>query len=145
MVIAAMLVMTDLTRHILLDAGLFEDALAMNDANGGLSFAGRIARAAGRPARGVVRSGSATVRVNMRSGALISTPPKLQFDLEAPRRAQAFSLEDSIFKIEQALANGELRHTSGMKSGLEKLHALLEQEQERSEPVQGVESAIYMR
>lgn len=45
MVIAAMLVMTDLTRHILLDAGLFEDALAMNDPNGGLSLAGRIGRA----------------------------------------------------------------------------------------------------
>jgi hypothetical protein len=45
MVLAAMLVMTDLTRHILLDAGLFEDALAMNDADGGLSFAGHVGRA----------------------------------------------------------------------------------------------------
>jgi len=76
-----------------------------------------------------VRSGDAQVRVNMRTGKFYSRPPDIQFEAKAYQ--QTFSLEDSIYTIEQAIARGEMRRTGFTKVGLARLHEMLTQEEER--------------
>jgi len=94
--------------------------------------AARIARGAAR-ATATIKSGSSEVRVNLRTGALRSQPPPLQFESSSHLPA-SFSLEDSIWMIEKAVANGKLQVTDGLLAGLSHLRMQAEEEELRLNP-----------
>ena len=75
---------------------------------------------------GVIRSGAAQVRVNLRTGAIYSRQPEIRF--EGKPVAAHFSLEDSVWKIEMAMSTGEMRPTQDARRGLSRLREVLTEE-----------------
>ena len=78
-------------------------------------------------------SGVGEVRVDLRSGRIAAPPPPpLQFEGLAKKAMQyaPMTVEESLFIIEQSLANGQLKATEAVMTGVRLLRKQVAREEE---------------
>ena len=80
----------------------------------------------------LVAAGESRATVCRRTGAILSTnPPSLEFEGQQSARAPAPStVEESVWQIERALAEGKLQATEAVKTGLRLLRKDAAREEE---------------
>jgi len=72
------------------------------------------------------------VKVNLRTGALASRPPDIQYENtpSKPTLTPANSLEESLWRIEQSLASGQLQATEAVMTGVRLMRKQVAREEE---------------
>ena len=74
----------------------------------------------------IIRGARSAVAVNLRTGKLAaSTQPKLVFEELPPKRQLGLSLEDSLLRIEDALASGTMQLTPSVKRDMRRMYESL--------------------
>lgn len=74
--------------------------------------------------------------VNLKTGAIASVPPKLQFESPEPvakpinTASLGNSLEESLMRIENAVATGKMMMDTGVKREIRRLSAMIERQEE---------------